>query len=957
MMKMSMKHKRILGLVFTIFITLFSISPVVAKEKCNAKYTEAQIVKRYGAKIKEGAVANKFVITINPKSSNATVKAQLRKVVFKVTKINGKNVESEGMTVSYKNKLDLQAELVDDDGEKSLEVEMKAIEKDIDPGCTGHVTLVVSISKMGNEIITKEPVTSVDDYETDMIGKWAINCDKVNYDKNTYENNLSFEQRFCYSKMKALASTKYDKNKNNIENARNFAEAFNYGGTFTGTTGKLDNKKGKEIEGIGNKTFKNINKGKSIELKCDYNSFYKPENLKYTSKTEKEADHAKDLDKYYKESNRSYVYGSGVVTKNFEQYVYHYSPEAGGNTGTENVSCKVRCEEAVVVEYGPPVASKAGLCFEYKIKVTSRVSCDLAEKVKKPNVPSEYCTPTPVCTNGRGGYWNQGGPNEDFDNCVKACDGGKYTEKCSNKCYQKVYGTKGLTKTTTSLYNSSNLELLAVANMSLVDCKEYSTDGGCYYRDGTGIHWSGGPADGRWYRISAHKDLSEYIIGADGIYRHRYKDGSICDDTCWWAGCENTNMYLNPGIAQHDKEHNMKIYETAVAECKAAAKCTTDTAEFKIETNYSHYTSETKKETVTVSFPKETGVDRITSGLELEQGKNQITKDKKDTSIMVVGGSNEIKSNNGDLITGTGRGNGKGYAGCYRDGQANNWYQTEWSFPGTWINNKTGEISYIRKDENTGWQAYEDKVCLPINAQPVNQRWWNHYYNSVFKNTDSSVTSESFTSNCKSVETSVNKPGSKIKDGDIKWNINGFATKFGFFEWDFNIKCFYALNEQISGSSDKDGNSNEDKCETPPPYNDEKKSSYVIRTVDLKNVFPDKNGGSNNRTPGFNWSQYAENTKNSKYTSNPQEYLKEVQTKNYTIYSDSYLDYEFELTPEKLSKMRKEGKKYTDFEGKVDVKEGITVYESKAIRDLSNKVPSKSSLCNNLKNYRDGCNK
>ena len=38
-------------------------------------------------------------------------------------------------------------------------------------------------------------------------------------------------------------------------------------------------------------------------------------------------------------------------------------------------------------------------------------------------------------------YIPSAGPNEDFDACVTSCDGGQYTQKCINSCYEKVYGT------------------------------------------------------------------------------------------------------------------------------------------------------------------------------------------------------------------------------------------------------------------------------------------------------------------------------------------------------------------------------------------------------------------------------------------------------------------------------------------------------------------------------------
>src|SRR5699024_9987167 len=73
-----------------------------------------------------------------------------------------------------------------------------------------------------------------------------------------------------------------------------------------------------------------------------------------------------------------------------------------------------------------------------------------------------------------------------------------------------------------------------------------------------------------------------------------------------------------------------------------------------------------------------------------------------------------------------------GYAGCYESGDEKNWYQAEWSFPGTWINNKTGEISYEDKTGNNAWHVQKDKFCVPLDAKSVNTTWWQ--WSQVNKN-------------------------------------------------------------------------------------------------------------------------------------------------------------------------------------------------------------------------------
>ena len=183
--------------------------------------------------------------------------------------------------------------------------------------------------------------------------------------------------------------------------------------------------------------------------------------------------------------NKKYLYASEShdITAN---YTYHYNASSEVSKTTQT-SCKVTCEEGVVVEYGPPVASKAGLCFQYKIKVTSNVRCYMSAKPEKPTVPG-LCTPAPVCVTKAGVAYRQGGPNDDYDSCVKECDGGKYSKECSKKCYKKVYGnTTSTSKTATSL-NSYSTTKLDLNDYSLGACQALN-DGGCYLRENGVISW------------------------------------------------------------------------------------------------------------------------------------------------------------------------------------------------------------------------------------------------------------------------------------------------------------------------------------------------------------------------------------------------------------------------------------------------------------------------------------
>ena len=165
---------------------------------------------------------------------------------------------------------------------------------------------------------------------------------------------------------------------------------------------------------------------------------------------------------YYKAENTKYLMKSEVKTLEKKLvYKYHYSClDRGKKVKTVNAgACKIKCEEAVKVEYGPPVASKAGLCFEYKVRVTSRVNCGVVAEPPKPE-SGKLCTPLPACSRSGGAVHRQGGPSENFDNCVKSCDGGVYSDRCTNKCYKKVYGSTNVK----SKYSGSRVTVFKCKN-------------------------------------------------------------------------------------------------------------------------------------------------------------------------------------------------------------------------------------------------------------------------------------------------------------------------------------------------------------------------------------------------------------------------------------------------------------------------------------------------------------
>ena len=646
------------------------------------------------------------------------------------------------------------------------------------------------------------------------------------------------------------------------------------------------------------------------------------------------------------------------------------------------------CQEAVTVEYGAPIASKAGLCFQYKVKVTSRVVCSVKDIPQQPDIDNGYCEPVPECIHkvgkGKSVKLRQGGPNDKFDECIKNCDGGKYTSKCSKSCYKKVYGSNSSSSIKTSLSSDS----LSATKLSLTTCDPYSEDNICnscklnfsknYYEkypvDNSSVYCKNGSFDaqnfkklfssqcyyklsnktdgvpiwvcpesvntsdksivnnyiyGRWYAYSENSSWGieptcRYSVksGDNGIPRrdhHKSAEHDRCVDECHWTIDKNScsSSYLNPGLSEYDNYNNLKVYEDIVNKAAAAATCTTSTATFTIHATY--YDSDEQKN-VTIDFPYDKQTDKLSSG------ENTANTSKLENTTII------------------------GYDGCYKSNDEKKWYQAEWTFPGSYLDNKHNGLSYSSKD---GWEKIDKAFCLPLNAGNVNISWYNWFMSKVIAGKDTSVTSDIYKKECidKGDSKSITKITKFTDEESLVWNIVAKTRNFGYYKWNIDISCFYAINSNTSiGNIQKSTHENEDECTTDA-------QGYSIRSVDLKNLFPASNGStltdskSTGRTPGFNWSKYADNTiNNSNYKSNPTDYIAQVQSLGEGVYSDEYLDYKFELDRATLNKLK--GHEYTEFAGEAVKRDnGIVSYYSNVISSIANRNITSTPEFNNDKSY------
>lgn len=668
------------------------------------------------------------------------------------------------------------------------------------------------------------------------------------------------------------------------------------------------------------------NKGTKVDksvfsLKCDYKTNF------YYYKTDGSGNLVYDKDGkpiYNIDANKNYYY---AITKKDEKvtYTYHYTGDSSfANEDTEEkTACTTTCEEAVEVKYGPPVASKAGLCFEYQVQVTSRVKCDA--KVNPDGKPrtGEYCSPVPYC-NTVPGYTHQGGANDEYKKCINKCDGGKYTKSCSNKCYKKVYGSvKGAAKTAAVSAEGVATKLAGSGSESY-----FKINNGLYFRTrSNSITWrapDGSDAVGyaRYYlegsqRSRTISDHGAYYFDKYGFKRALYS-GVMCSDPCYYTGCD-MQTYLNPGEAEKDYVTNMEIYSDAIAKCKLAASCTEKTATFKISVDYKQKDDSGNIVKKTVNYADSTLVSDDDSTC-----KNPTVPDE------------------GNILL--------NYQGCYKNCGVGQQYHARWSFPGTWFNNKTNEISYTKKPSGA-WYVQLNKFCSPTFAENVNEKWWNYYlHKNKLALEKLSLDPDKYAAQCSTGNGTIKEPLSedKVKPKDDDWNISASTDNFGYFGWDISIKCFYALNDCGVGYS-----------------------NYRVRSVDSSNLFPDSSGAEltdvaeTGREPGFNWSKEATTNKNEGFIIDPSKFTTIVQSQasggKDAIYTDENLEYLFNLTPKEMKELR--GKKnYTDFDSSGfltpdKTNNGIARYYSDVITQYADKRyrPSKKAVqCNNIKNLSTG---
>ena len=659
------------------------------------------------------------------------------------------------------------------------------------------------------------------------------------------------------------------------------------------------------------------------------------------------------------------------------RWVYNYSNQKqfyvrekkAAKKFKKKVVCQPTCQERIKIEYGPPVSSVSGLCVQYQVKVTSFVRCDAGFKDLTPPQPEDYdwCLPHPQNRDRSGDLEYQAGPTEEYDKCIKKCDKGKYTAKCSRNCYKKVYGNNSNTKLDNKLEYNSNSKARKMSN----SCT-YTGKNGYYKKENNTIVWNG-KGLGSWYYEYYKKPDGSWGYSPDqsgnlGSWDYKPKDGfcwgykgsTACSDRMKWVGCSGAT-YLNKegkNSAQEAYEKDLASWGDVINNCKQSVECRNRKTEYKISINYKDKNNEKWYNFPSLSNGRD--ADILTSGSNTTRPTANTGAVKTDMRSTILTPNEEkikyinsyYKNNNEKQIV------EYNSFSCYnkRHPQDGKWYQTEWSFPGRWKKNKIKTTQYEMPNSNeiTGWRYESSEFCTYDSASTVNDKWWQYY------NLGDSCTRYK-----------------NIKDSDIEsWNIQASTKNFGEYNWNIQIKCFYALREneckkdddgcckvETSNGGGSNGSGGSSKSTSIAPTN--ASSFEVINLNDPTNKNVDYRINSSikmrQRKTGYNWTSKANNKlnatryKNRNYVVNPEELVKDIASEGDNIYNDDskYLQYKFELTAEKIYNIKKilesQSGKYDLFNGKYEIKNGILVYTSKIVGN--NKDGGRVTIgCNRIKN-------
>ncbi|MCI8347635.1 MAG: hypothetical protein HFJ12_06810 [Bacilli bacterium] len=369
----------------------------------------------------------------------------------------------------------------------------------------------------------------------------------------------------------------------------------------------------------------------------------------------------------------------------------------------------------------------------------------------------------------------------------------------------------------------------------------------------------------------------KYNINKRGIKR-QYSSRFKCSETCYYTGCSSTDAMTSKQYAGELSEDLSNI-SAALSKCSTTSSC--DTTE-KTANFYIKVKTETEGGNDEAASPSKTG---------------------SNTSAIVPDSSNTIGSGDADMFVpaNTDSNTTTGILGlCYDPNNKDPHYKTTITFPGSWIELKTGEVRYTDPKDTEEHRSKKMYYCLPYNAKTVNERWWDWAVNHNYE--------------------SSSRPQNFSPTYNIEAKLGNSGSGFGKYNWNVSFQCFYASLDTTeptpppsSPPSPPDcyrGNDGiKETCCVGENCIESTKLDYDLRIVDLTNLFPRK------RLRGFNWGSSAtlksndvniqNNLTTKGYSIDPVVYSQELMKKGEKIY-DEKPDFSFTLNSDNVSALKKE---------------------------------------------------
>lgn len=624
-----------------------------------------------------------------------------------------------------------------------------------------------------------------------------------------------------------------------------------------------------------------------------------------------------------------------------------------------NSACRVQCVEQLQVTYDPPEATKAGLCFQYKVTVKSKVSCkaELTNEIKWPT-PVSVCDFTPICSgNARE---TQAGPNDNFDSCINSCDGGDYSQSCINKCYKKVYGktTKTKNKTTkANVVNTTVAKSTANSSVTRLSSDPYYNIAGCKTNNDIAKHVN--ECASAFYELKQRLPKGKYVAATNhpSWYTHIWqKDSDVANTTgtpsndnwiesikraapyyfrdvatstktikSFWKNSENgVNGYgeirkyiIDNGGIKRQRSSKYSCGETCgFRKTGGSNNCVSSSTDLQtyytkafqgIYNELSACTTKAECKDGQASFNMNVDYDKTTTSGKEETGNtkwdaNNRTNSDEKTCYNPSGDIKMFIPLNVDKETGTKDSicniNPNGINGkCYGKNNLSYWqhYKTTITFPGTWVDLKTSKRYY--KEPSTVEKNYL--------KEKENYYCTGYDYKPVNKTWwDWKINGVGNIDNI-----TVEKPD----------NIKAKITNFGKYNWSVNVNCFYALSNQVTNCVGENCNPSCKGGECDTTLNNVK-----VRAIDQQNIFAGRTGDS----VGFNWTSAAQdkvalNSSNASaktYGIDPGVYAKELEDaakENSNAAYSGDADYSLHLTKENIKALRNYVKSngYTSYKG------------------------------------------